>query len=291
MVYVKLVLMALFWGGTFIATKQVVQEVDAITGAFLRFFVASFFLLLILSLRKGGLPKLSFKQFIGIFCLAVTGVVLYNIAFFEGLRYIEASRASVIIAMNPIFIAGLSSLFFKESMNTKKVIGIVVSVVGAMMIVTKGNFSSIFSHGLGTGEMFILVCVFSWVAYSLIGKHLLQNLSPMITTCYASIVGMFILFVLSCYEGGISNVITLSLSAWIGIAYLGIFGTVLGFVWYYDGIKKIGASKSGLFINIVPVSAVILGHFLLGEPLTNILIAGMILVIIGVLLVTVQRRK
>jgi drug/metabolite transporter (DMT)-like permease len=71
---------------------------------------------------------------------------------------------------------------------------------------------------------------------------------------------------------------------WLNLAYLGIFGTVLGFVWYYEGIQKIGATRAGLFINFVPISAVLLAFLLLKEPLTNSLLAGTLLVSGGVYL-------
>jgi drug/metabolite transporter (DMT)-like permease len=70
----------------------------------------------------------------------------------------------------------------------------------------------------------------------------------------------------------------------LGIFYLGIFGTVVGFVWYYEGIKKIGPTKASLFINFVPVSAVILAFLILDEPITLSLFIGTILVCAGVYL-------
>ena len=73
-----------------------------------------------------------------------------------------------------------------------------------------------------------------------------------------------------------------SWGAWCNLAYLGWFGTVLGFVWYYEGIRKIGPSRASLFINFVPISAICLAHFILGEPLSWSLVIGGVLVIAGV---------
>lgn len=77
-----------------------------------------------------------------------------------------------------------------------------------------------------------------------------------------------------------------SFQAWASIFYLGVFGTVLGFLWYYEGIRRIGPVRAGLFINFVPISAVILSFFILGEPLTLSLLIGAVLVSSGVYLTT-----
>jgi drug/metabolite transporter (DMT)-like permease len=71
---------------------------------------------------------------------------------------------------------------------------------------------------------------------------------------------------------------------WASLAYLGVFGTALGFVWYYQGIERIGAARAGLFINFVPISAIILAALLLGEPITGSLIVGTAMVLGGVYL-------
>jgi drug/metabolite transporter (DMT)-like permease len=71
---------------------------------------------------------------------------------------------------------------------------------------------------------------------------------------------------------------------WLGISYLGFFGTVLGFVWYYEGIERIGPIKAALFINFVPISAVLLAFLMLAEQITLSLLIGAILVTAGVYL-------
>jgi len=85
-------------------------------------------------------------------------------------------------------------------------------------------------------------------------------------------------------EGLPAQIADCSILDWGNIVYLGLFGTVLGFVWYYQGIEKIGPTRSALFINFVPLSAMALAFVILAEPITWSLAAGTVLVISGVYL-------
>ena len=82
--------------------------------------------------------------------------------------------------------------------------------------------------------------------------------------------------------GFFSAIATAPAHVWLDIVYLGFFGTVLGFTWFYEGVKAIGASKAAVFINIVPVSASLLGYILLGEPVGLSLVLGGVCVLAGV---------
>jgi drug/metabolite transporter (DMT)-like permease len=126
--------------------------------------------------------------------------------------------------------------------------------------------------------------VASWVVYALVGKVLMRDLKPLPSVMYSVLVGTAALAVPALWEGVASRVLDFSLKAWLCLAYLGIFGTVFGFVWFYEGIQKIGATRAGLFINFVPVSAVAIAYFVLGEALSPSLLAGAVLVTAGVYL-------
>ncbi|MEJ2656437.1 MAG: DMT family transporter [Desulfobacterales bacterium] len=284
MVYIKLILTAIFWGGTFIAGRVVAKDVGPFSAAFFRFFIASIFLVLFTFKIEGKLPILLKRQIIPVFLLGMTGVFLYNVFFFKGLKIIHAGRAAVIIAGNPIFITLFAAYFFKEKLSMLRVMGIILSVTGAVVVISKGSFHEIITGGVGWGEIFILGCVFSWVAYSLIGKAVMDGLSPLAAVSYSSLIGDFFLFFPALFEGAMHNYRHYRPVDWAGMFYLGFFGTVIGFVWYYEGIKKIGAMKASLFINFVPISAVVMAFFILDEPITMSLFIGTLLVCSGVYL-------
>ena len=283
-VYIKLFLTAAFWGGTFIAGKVLAQNVGPFSASFLRFLIASLFLILITWKIEGSFPGIRKKQIFPLILLGLTGVFAYNVLFFKGLRLIDAGRASIIIANNPIFITLLSWLLFRERLTLLKFAGVLISVTGAVIVISKGDLNGIINGGLGLGEFYIFCCVASWVCYSLIGKTVMTHFSPLVSVTYASILGTACLFIPALFEGMLSDMRHYMVSEWISIFYLGFFGTVLGFVWYYEGIKKIGPTRASLFINFVPITAIILAFLILKEPITLSLFIGTIFVCTGVYL-------
>ncbi len=282
--YVKLLMTAVFWGGTFISGRMLADSVAPFSAAFFRFLIAAVCLYAIAVRQEGRLPRLERKQILPVALLGLTGVFAYNAFFFSGLKLVPASRASIIIANNPIVISLLASLFFGEALTLTKGLGILISVSGAVVAISNGNPVALFAGGIGRGDFFILGCVLSWSAYSLIGKHVLGALSPIAAVCHSSAIGMLALLVPACLEGMPAALPSYSWADWANLVYLGGFGTVLGFVWYYEGIRRIGPSRASLFINFVPISAICLAHLILGEPLRPSLVVGAILVIAGVTL-------
>lgn len=283
MVRFKLILTAIFWGGTFIAGRIVAREMEPFTAAFLRFAIASIFLLGITWKIEGKFPGISWQSFILLTLLGLSGIAAYNFFFFSGLKTIPAGRAAVIIANNPILISILSVLIFKEKITLIRVAGILCSVSGAVIAISRGNLQDL-SGQLGIGEFYIFMCVLSWVTYSLLGKTVMGKVSPLISVTYSSLIGTIILFIPSVREGLAEKIFLFSGESWLGVIYLGFFGTVLGFLWYYQGIKSIGPMKASIFINFVPISALFLSYFLLQEPLNITLFFGTVMVVGGVYL-------
>jgi len=281
LIYLKLFLTAIFWGGTFVAGRSLAQNVGPFSAAFFRFAIASLFLVFLTWKAEGKFTVLNKRQILPVLLLGLTGVFCYSLFFFKGLKLIEASRAAIIIANNPIFIALFSAVFFKEKLNSLKITGIFISVSGAIIVISRGNLLDILQGNLGPGEFYIFLCVLSWVIFSLVGKAVMADLSPLSSVTYSSITGTILLFAPALREG-LADCIYYSASDWWNIFYLGFFGTVLGFVWFYEGINQIGPTRAGLFINFVPISAILLAFLILGEPLTLSLLIGTLLVSAGV---------
>lgn len=280
-VYVKLILTAFFWGGTFVAARVIAQDVGPFNAAFFRFVIASFFLIGLTKQFEGSIPPLRKHQIIPAVLLGLTGVFGYNFFFFCGLKTVAASRGSLIVATNPVLIAILAAFFFKEKLNFLRCVGILLCICGAVVVISRGDIPAIFDGTIGAGELYIFGCVASWVAYSLVGKVIMKDMAPMAAVMYSCILGTLFLSVPAWAEGMVQNIMNCTVADWIGVFYLGFFGSALGFSWYYQGINAIGASRASIFINFVPISAVILAFLVLRERIDLSLIVGAAMVVSG----------
>ncbi|MDT8271780.1 MAG: DMT family transporter [Desulfomonilia bacterium] len=283
-IYLKLVMTAIFWGGTFVAGRAIAPVVGPFSGSFLRFFLASICLVILALNTPGGLPRAKKTQLLPLILLGLTGVFAYNVLFLAGLQTVTASRASIIIANNPVFLALFSAILFKEQLGGQKIFGILLCLTGAIIAITQGDVASILHGAVGLGELLIFGCVASWVAYSLVGKVVMLGMSPLIAIMYSSIFGGLFLLPPALAEGIVHQISSYPMMVWLGIFYLAFFGTTIGFTWYYQGIQAIGPARSGVFINLVPISAIALAALILGEKLNLSLLLGLILVTGGIFL-------
>ena len=281
--YLKLAATAFFWGGTFIAGRML-AEMGALSASFLRFVVASCFLLAVCLKMEGRLPALTPRRFVGVFLLGLSGVFLYNYFFLSGLKTVAAGHASLIIAAIPAVIATSSALLFKEPFGWRKGFGVAICVLGALVVISRGNLTAILDEA-SAGDLFILGCVATWAAYSLLGKKVMEGMTPLGAVTWSSLLGCLMLLPAALAAGLAGDLARAGNQEWGAVVYLGIFGTGLGFTWYYQGIRALGPSRAGVFINLVPVNAVIMGNLILDEAIGWSLLAGAGLVLTGVWLV------
>lgn len=120
--------------------------------------------------------------------------------------------------------------------------------------------------------------------FSVVGKIILRELAPRLVITYACLIGTVALAAPAVPEGGLVAVPQYSLEMWLSLAYLGLMGTVLAFILYYQGIKSIGPAKTAIFINLVPIWAMILSAIVPGERITPPLVLGAAMVTGGVFL-------
>jgi drug/metabolite transporter (DMT)-like permease len=285
--YLKLLGAVLAWGGTFIAAKYAVIDASVEVSALLRFSLASLVLLLILRLQLGSLPRLNTQQLFYVILLGFCGVTLYNLFFFFGLQTVEAGRGALIITSNPLWVALGSVWFFRQHFRAINIAGLLVCSLGVAIVLSRGQLVTLFSQGIAAGELSLLGCALSWAAYTLIGKKLMNSsspLQPLALVTYSCVSGSLLLLVwiiLSGHPIRLNN----SINLWLSISYLALLGTVAGFVWYFQGVQKIGAAQASVFVFFVPVSAILMGHLILNEALTLSLFLGAILIISGVWMV------
>lgn len=284
----KLVMVAALWGGTFIAGRILTQSLPLMTAAFSRFFIASILLIIVAVKMEGKLPRLNREQILLTAVLGFTGVFLYNICFFGALARIPAGRTSLFVSLTPIVTAILAAIIFSERLGLRRWMGIAVALLGAIVVITRGDLIggiTDISQSLGLGELMMLGAVFSWAAYTLISRKVLGTLSPIIATTYGTLWGFLFLSIGAIGEFKEINWMHLDWRVWSSVFYLGAFGTVLAFIWYYQGIQAVGPSRTAIFTNLVPAFGVLFSALLLGEPILISMVVGGLIAVVGVSLV------
>lgn len=287
-VYLKLICVAMMWGGTFIAGRIVTAELSPTLSALLRFGFAAILLVLILLKSTGRFPNLSVQQHVYAILMGLTGVFAYNLFFFAALSRIEAGRTALFVSLSPILTILVMRIFFQERLSRINCLGVFLALFGTLIVVSKGEFFAAFAQSFGTGEMMMCGAVLSWVIYTICFK---QTQTPALTmTTYSLLWGTGFLLLSAWPELRSSGLMDISWSSWLSILYLGAFGTVLAFIWYAEAIHRIGASRTIVFNNLVPVFAVLLAFLILKEPITWSMLLGGSLSFIGVILTNKQEK-
>lgn len=290
--YLLLALVSIVWGGTFIAGRVISPEIDGLLLATLRFVIATLCLLFILFLTKTKWYKPTKKQGTVLLLLGLFGIFFYNLFFFEGLKLTQASRAAFIVACNPAMIALLSALTLKKWPSLKQFVGILFCLGGAFSIIlSRSDISTPSSSSASLGDLLIAGCVLSWGIYTVFAKPVIQSIGALLTVAYSVFIGTILLLVSSLIMGRIDILIHTTFSQ-IDIAsllYLGIFGSALAYYFYYAGIKQIGATRAGVFIALNPITAGILGYFLLNEALSSLTLISGLLILFGIFLVNREK--
>ncbi|MFW5836507.1 MAG: DMT family transporter [Desulfovibrionaceae bacterium] len=282
--YFKLVASMALWGGTWVAGRVLAQSLHPLPAAFLRFTLASVILMLACRRIQGRFPRLEPRRIPGLLFLGATGVFLYSYCFFLGLQTMTASRAVLIVACIPVCIALCSAAIFRERLGPQRIAGALVSLSGVFVVIADGSPMALLAtgSGFGAGDALILGCVASWTAYSVAGKAIMRDMSPLTAVTWSCVFGALLLFFPALFSELVPDISRAGWLDWVCLAYLGVLATSYAFVWYYQAISIIGPARSGVFINLVPVFAVILGFLLLGETLHLSVLAGGAMVVLGV---------
>ncbi|MFV5215754.1 DMT family transporter [Azonexus caeni] len=288
--YVKLVAAMAMWGGTWIAGRVIAQELSApLAVAALRFVVAGLVVGGVMLVSGGGIALPKDRQEWGlVWALGFFGIFLYGLCFFFGLQHIPAGRGALVVALNPVVIVLLAWAIGKEGMNRRKALGSAIALAGCLTVIGNGDPLALLQGTVGIGEWLIVGCVLSWAAYTFIGWRATGHFSALATTLYASFSGAFLLGLAALVQGDV-DLAGWSWRVWSSMFFLAVFGTAIAYTWFTAAVQQLGAGHASVFINLVPVFAVLQAAVLLDERLGLPVLFGGLLVIAGVWLTTVQK--
>lgn len=284
------VVTVMIWGATFVATKIALQEVSPAAVVWLRFAMGLVVLGTAAALRRElALPARSELGYLAL--LGFIGVAFHQWLQSNGLLTAQATTTAWIVATTPIFIVLLGWIVLHESIGPVQGLGIVLAALGVLLVVTKGDAAALFSgRGATTGDVLVLISALNWAVYTVLSRRGLARMPAARMMFFVMLWGwVFVSVWLLGFGPGFREFGQLSTRGWIAITSLGIFGSGLAYIMYYDALRLLPASQLGVFLNIEPLVTMLLAAPMLGEPITLITLIGGGLIIAGIYLV--NRRQ
>jgi len=283
--YVKVTFSVVVWGASFIATKVALQEVSPSAVIWMRFGIG----VLILggaNALNGAFSLPDKKELPYFLLLGFLGIAFHQWLQSTGLVTAQASTTAWIVATTPIFMALLGRFVLRETLSRMQVLGIVLATFGVLLVVSKGDFTSLSVGNFGTsGDILILISAANWAVFSALSKRGLKKYPASWMLFYVMGFGWLLLSALFFAGNGLAEIKQLSLSGWSAVGFLGIACSGLAYIFWYDGLQSVPSSQVGAFLYLEPLVAVVVASIILSEAILLVSVLGGATILLGVWLV------
>jgi drug/metabolite transporter (DMT)-like permease len=287
---VLMLLVTLLWGVNFSFVKIGLRELAPFGFNGFRLLLASSVLILILVL-SGESFKVDRKTFGNVLILGLLGNTAYQMFFIHGINLTTASNTAIILAMTPVFIALISSLTKYERIHTATWAGILLSFVGFYLVISSRFGTFQFSSQSLRGDLLILSGNICWALYTVFSKPLLGRISPLKLTTLTMTLGT-IFYLPFCVKDILRIPYSeVSTKTWMSIVYSGLFALVIGYVIWYASLRRVGSTKTAIYVYLIPIFAVIFASFILGERIMVQQGIGALIIFLGVYLARIGYAK
>ena len=284
--YLLLTLTALFWSGNFVIGRGVQGVLPPLAMAFWRWAVA-FTVLLPFSIA----PMLRERATIArhwriLIVLGVLGVGSFNTLIYIGLGSTTATNGLLLNSSIPVLIVALGWMFFAQHVTRRQGLGIALSLCGVVTVIGKGNLGQLLGLHLNPGDLWAFSAMVSWALYTLLLRRRPAKLSPIAFLGITMLIGLLAnlpFYLAELASGAHAKISVASLGA---IAYMGVFPSVIAYLFWNRGVAEVGASRAGLFTHLMPVFGSVLAFLFLGEQLRTYHFAGFGLILSGIALAT-----
>ncbi len=284
-----LALAALFWSGNFVAGRALRGQVDPVTLNFLRWLIALAVIAPFVWQSMAMSLKVLRREWRLILALGATGIASFHILVYLALQSTTATNALLMLSLAPIATLFGSTALGVEVPTRQQTTGALISIVGAGLLITRGSLSSVLSQGFNRGDLFMLVAVVIWAAYSLILRRRPLDLpSPVaLTASIAAALVMMTPLLILCAETPIATLF--SSSVLLSVGYIALFASAIAFLLWSFGVSRLGPVRAGQFVHLMPIFGTALAFVLLSEAPSPVQIGGAALVLFGITLV--ERRS
>ncbi len=282
---VEVVFAVVVWGASFVATKVALRYVLPVPLVWVR-FAFGVVILGAATVWRGqfAYPK---REELGYFALlGFLGITLHQWLQSTALLTAQATTTSWIIATTPVFMALLGWGVLKEEMTPMIVLGIVLAALGVLLVVSKGDFSTLAKGSFGTpGDFLVLISAVNWAVFTVLSRRGLQRHPATRMMFFVMAFGWLFSGAMMFTSPGIGDIKSIALEGWVAILFLGTFVSGLAYIAWYDALKVIPSSQLGVFLYMEPLVTLVFAAVLLAEPLSWQGILGGVIILIGVWIV------
>ncbi len=277
-----LALSSLFWSGNFIVGRALRDQAQPVALNFWRWTIAlAIILYFSLPVLRQHYPLL-LKQWRFILLLAITGIAGFHIGVYQALQTTTAINALLFLSISPVMIVILSRLAFREPIRLHQLLGIIISLLGVVALLTRGDPEQLLLLQFNVGDLWMLMSVLLWSIYSVVLRKKpveLPQLAMLSGTIIAGVVVMLPLYLFTASNGlGLE----LNLATTGGLLYISVFASVVAYFCWNHGVNQIGPNKAGTFLHLLPLFGAVLSMIFLGEVVHTYHLIGATLIAGGI---------
>lgn len=282
-----LILGILFWSGNYVLGRAVVGTVPPITLAYVRWILAILVFLPFVWKELKENRESILVNWKALVIMGLTGVVGFNYFQYLAVKYTTAINASIINASIPVFTAVAGYLVFSNKLKGRQLVGITLSFVGVITVITKGNFHNLLSMAFNRGDLFMLMAVLCNTVYLLYLKHkgfLVPQKTLFICSVVGGLIATFPAPILEIYLVGTDWMSQIRVFHFLSLLYFAIFPSILSVLFFNRAIVDLGPVKTAIYLNLGIVFSSVLGMIFLRERLLLTHFIGGALIVAGVFL-------
>jgi len=275
----------LFWSGNFIVGKAAsLFSIPPFTLNFYRWLFAWLILAPFTFREIFEKKKYILENIKLIIILGITSITLFNSIVYYSLNFTNVISGVLMISTIPVMIIFFSWIFKIEKTNIYQIMGVVFSLLGVMVIITKAKLSLLFNLNFNKGDIWMVTAMFSWAIYSALLKKKKHELSQI--ALLQTIITMGLIFLLPIYivEMKMGYLATLNLPFVLTLTYVVLFPGLASFLFWIKGIAIIGANRSGIFLHSMPIFGALMAMLIFKEKFMFFHLMGAVLILIGILL-------
>lgn len=283
--YLLLSLATIFWGIQPLCIKILIASWTPASLTCLRYLLISLILFLIMYLRheKKFIPPKN--CIIPLLLMGLTGIAINNVSQFTGLKYSTITNCTLIAATGPAVTAMLSAVFIRERLKLLQWIGIIISFIGVIFLITKGSWEILANFQFNPGDILFFTCQIVWAAYSIIGLRVMKHLSAIAVTAWSGLLGSIEVALFALCTGQLGYV-NLDIAGWSSFVFVVLCGGVGSMLFWNIGVKNAGPSMAAIFSNLTPIFGMLCGAIFLSEKIGIMQISGALAIFVGVYITT-----